>query len=201
MARRRVKRPLGKRPYRKLFVVATEGKRTEPEYLRTLNSDRATVHVKLLESRHGSAPKHVLQRLQRHLKKVGLKRGDEAWLVVDRDQWPEPQLRALHEWAREDRGRGLAVSNPQFEYWLLLHFEDGAGVAGARDCMERLKRHLPSYDKSLAGARFTRDQIEQAIQRAKQHDVPPCRDWPDGTGSTVYRLVERILAAARDPGP
>lgn len=88
----------------------------------------------------------------------------------------------------------LALSNPKFEYWLLLHFEDGDGIASPRDCSERLKRRLPGYEKGIDARKITRDRIDVAIRRARQRDNPPCADWPHVLGgTTVYRLVENIL--------
>lgn len=58
-----------------------------------------------------------------HLESEGLKSSDEAWLVVDKDQWTEEQLRQLHQWSLQQANYGFALSNPKFEYWLLLHFE------------------------------------------------------------------------------
>lgn len=82
-----------------------------------------------------------------HLEHEGLKSSDEAWLVVDKDQWTDEQLTQLHQWSLQQENYGFALSNPKFEYWLLLHFEDGTGVTSSRDCTERLKRWIPEYDK------------------------------------------------------
>ena len=143
----------------------------------------------------GSSPLQVLGRMKNYIKQEGLKVSDEAWLIVDKDQWSEADLNQLHAWAEERVNYGLAVSNPQFEYWLLLHFEDGHDIANAQDCMTRLKRHLPHYDKGVEVERVTAASIEAAVKRAEQRDNPPCKDWPRKPGSTtVYRLVRKILA-------
>ncbi|WP_246186578.1 RloB family protein [Methylacidimicrobium tartarophylax] len=128
-----------------------------------------------------------------YLQKERLKSTDEAWLVVDKDQWTDPQLAELHAWAGQSQNYGFAVSNPKFEYWLLLHFEKGNGVTRSSDCNHRLRTHLPNYDKRIDPRRFTRERILDAIKRAKERDVPPCEDWPRSFGTTVYKLVESIL--------
>ncbi len=103
-------------------------------------------------------------------------------------------MNQLNEWAKESRNLGLAVSNPKFEYWLLLHFEDGKGIASSQDCGNRLKKHIQGYDKGLKVQDFSRRRIDDAVQRARKRDNPPCADWPRAMGaSTVYRLVENIL--------
>jgi hypothetical protein len=132
--------------------------------------------------------------MEHHLRQEKLLSTDEAWLVVDKDQWSDEQLADLHAWAQNGDNHGFALSNPKFEYWLLLHFEDGRGIASSRDCSDRLKRHIPGYDKRIDPREITPQRIEDAIRRAKQRDDPPCADWPRALGSTtVYRLVEKIL--------
>lgn len=195
--RKRFTRPLGERRYRRLFIIAVEGAKTEFQYFDIFNGVDAVIRVKCLKGRHDSAPPHVLKRMQEHLREERLKKGDEAWLVVDRDNWTEDQLRELHDWSTEDENRGLALSNPKFEYWLLLHFENGDGIASSNDCTERLKRYLFEYDKGIDVRTINLDMIERAIQRAKKRDTPRCPDWPRAVGSTtVYRLVENILREA-----
>jgi hypothetical protein len=192
--RRRFTRPLGKRPYRKLFVIAAEGTKTEPEYFVIFSEQQSVIRVNCLKSRHGSSPPQVLRRMEEHLKREKLRSSDEAWLVVDKDQWTDEQLSQLHTWAQKQENYGFALSNPKFEYWLLLHFEDGVGIASSQDCTDRLRRHLPSYDKGVDSDKITREHIDNAIRRAKQRDNPPCTDWPRAIGcSTVYKLVENIL--------
>ena len=107
---------------------------------------------------------------------------------MDKDQWTDDQLQVLCDWASSRENYGLAVSNPKFEYWLLLHFEEGKGVSTSRACSEKLKTHLPNYDKGVLGARISEEQVQQAVGRAKRRD-----QHGESIGSTVYKLVERIL--------
>jgi hypothetical protein len=152
--------------------------------------------VKCLKGRNDSAPRHVLKRMEDYLRQQDLKDSDEAWLVVDRDLWTEEQLTQLHAWTQRRANYGLALSNPKFEYWLLLHFEDGTGVKSVQNCIDRLKRHLPDFDKDIDARKITRQGIDDAIRRAKLRDNPLCADWPRTIGgTTVYRLIENILRA------
>lgn len=159
--------------------------------------DASIVRVSCLKGKHDSSPLQLLKRMTHHLEREGLKSTDEAWLVVDKDQWTSEQLTQLHQWSLQRKNYGFALSNPKFEYWLLLHFEDGAAVASSRDCSERLTRWIPEYDKGIDSRKISQVQIENAICRAKKRDHPPCEDWPRTVGqTTVYRLVENILKAS-----
>lgn len=195
MAQRRTfQRPLGERRYKKLFVVAVEGAKTEPQYFALFSHENSVLQVKCLKGDKKSSPIQVLKRLKEHIKKENLHNSDEAWLVVDKDSWTDAQLSELHTWAQENKNHGLALSNPKFEYWLLLHFEEGASIQSSQECTRRLKVYLPDYDKGIESHKITRQKIEEAIRRAKRRDQPPCTDWPRSMGgTTVYRLVERIL--------
>ena len=191
--RRTFERPRGQRPYKKLFLIAAEGAKTEPQYFSIFNSRDAVVRVNCLKSRHDSAPPQVLQRMKAWLKENDLKNSDEAWLVVDKDQWTDAQLTELHNWSQSKNNYGFALSNPKFEYWLLLHFDEAKGVQSSAQCSERLRQHLPDYDKGIDTRKFTQDRITDAVQRAKLRDTPPCPAWPKNVGTTVYRLVEKLI--------
>ncbi len=192
MGRRTFRRRPPFLPYRKLFLIATEGAKTEPIYFGIFNSPQATIHVKLLPARkHDSSPPQVLKRAKEFVKEKGVGKKDEVWLVMDRDQWTDEQLEGVFIGCRAS-AFNLAVSNPQFEYWLLLHFEDGSGVSGSNDCTRRLMRHLPNFEKGHLEIQKVEPGIPDAIHRAEAKDTPPCEDWPKTNGSTVYRLVKSL---------
>lgn len=190
---RRFKRPTGQRRYKWIFVVVAEGTVTEREYFLSL-SDELVVDLQCLRNRVGLSPESALKRIRDHIAKVGLRKGDEAWVVFDRDCWSDAHLTQIHIWSQERPNYGFALSNPKFEYWLLLHFENAGNVKTAAHCDRRLSVHIPNYNKHINANHFTRERINAAIKRAKARDMPPCEDWPRNPGSTVYRLITRILS-------
>lgn len=189
-------RPYGNIPYRINFIISAEGAVTEPKYFDLFKNTH--VNVLCLDLDHKSAPQYVLKRMKKYLKGNRLGKSDQAWLVVDKDQWNDDELAALHDWAQQDAHYGFALSNPCCEYWLLLHFEKGDGIKNKDDCIRRLKKHLPDYQKDISTTRFTASTIRDAIERAQKRDNPPCTDWPRRPGgATVYKLVEQLLAASQ----
>src|SRR5258708_7347426 len=126
--RRTFQRTLGERRYKKLFIVSAEGSKTEPQYFAIFNEPQSIVLVKCLRRKlTNSSPLQVLKKMEVYLRKESLRKTDEAWIVVDKDDWAEDQLQELQQWAKKNINYGFALSNPNFEYWLLLHFEDGKG--------------------------------------------------------------------------
>lgn len=184
----------GLKPIKPRIVIATEGLHTERAYFSACLGDRDRAYVlDFVRTDNASAPKHVLRRMERHLRESPLENQDEAWIVVDRDTWPESELARLVAWTRQSSRRHLALSNPKFEYWLLLHFEDCHGLDGEGDCDIRLRRHWPGFEKNATGMELLRARIDQAVERARLRDTPRCDDWPRTCGTTVYRLVEHLL--------
>lgn len=187
-----LKRNTGARRYKRIFLISCEGSVTEPEYFEFFQTQAI---IKCLRAKGQSSPRAVLERMKKAFDRTSFKKGDEAWLVVDKDNWNDNQLSELHRWTKE-RGlvkRGLAVSNPRFELWLLLHFEDVAHPCSGHECTNRLEKHLTGYDKHLDCTAFPRKSCESAIVRAKKLDQTVVQDWPRRTGTTVYRLVETLL--------
>ncbi len=131
--------------------------------------------------------------MQSYLRKESLRKTDEAWIVVDKDDWTEDQLRELLQWAKKSENHGFALSNPNFEYWLLLHFEDGKGIANSQECLTRLKRHLLNYKKDIDSKKITLELIAKAVARAKQRDTSRSYDLPQIWSTSVYKLVEKII--------
>ena len=190
-------RSSGKRFYKRLFLVGVEGTRTECDYFSMFDS--AYVHVIPVASREGNSPKRVLTALKAAVPRFQLRDGDYLWIVVDRDEWPEEELELCRMWAldlKESPGqhRGFSLSNPKFEFWLLLHFEDGTQHTTAKACLEALCAHLPEYKKSLVRADFGVESVSAAIQRAKTLlGAGDPAGWPrEADKTTVFTLCEAI---------
>jgi hypothetical protein len=189
------------RPYRKLFVIAVEGHVTEPDYFNEIIRPllpRQLVEIQCLRSGHRSDPNSVLRRLKDHVETEPARPGKELWLVVDKDQWSPEQLDTLLLWVNESRNgeiRGLALSNPCFEYWLVLHFEEGKKLPTAQACRKRLKKYIPFEKKQLFVKGFNLQRIRQAVQRA-ENKLGTVGQPMEKVGTTVFRLVAKLLEYA-----
>jgi len=185
-----------------LFLVVSEGRNSEPEYfgeiLGAFVSER--VFVKCLPAENGSSPDKVVSRLARY--RGPLRKTDELWAVVDRDQWTSEQLQALFEWANQGPAhprRGAVVNSPMFEFWLLLHFQNVDPHASPGAILSALKRHLPDYSKKkgalvACSAVFSLEIVGAAIDRAKA-SCPGGRPDFRGNSSNAWLLAESLLDA------
>jgi hypothetical protein len=207
MSRRGSRREAGqnlrrRRPSRNplpLILVVCEGQVTEPEYLDSFRLAYGANTVRVRVESPGGDPKALVERaiaLRDAADREALRardmnlRYDEVWCVFDVDQ---------HQRLDEARGAAelgkvhLAISNPCFELWLLLHFGEQTSHVTAKQTRDRLRRHLPGYHKHI---RFedVAEGYEDAVSRARalerrQDDAGS----PGGNPSTrMHRLTERI---------
>lgn len=112
----------GGRQYRRIIRVLTEGKVTEPGYIRML--ERRYLDVKIEIDPKDTGVPLTLVHLAREYQKQNKKRNpdyDEIWCIFDIDQHPNIE-QAIQE--ARDSGIHVVISNPCFELWLVLHYQD-----------------------------------------------------------------------------
>jgi hypothetical protein len=120
---------------------------------------------------------------------------DEVWCVFDVDE--HPFLAEARQQAR-DNGVELAVSNPCFELWALVHFQEQWAFLERNEARRSLKRHLPEYNKALPFERL-KPHYWAAVDRARQLDrrCEGAGRLGDNPSTGVYRLTERIREGGR----
>lgn len=183
--------------YRK-FVISCEGSVTEREYFNRLQTLCWNgVILDILTDRNASSSVQVLERIRNYGKSLSAR--DEMWCVVDKDQWTPAQLDALAAWQREPSPvfRGVALSNPKFELWLLVHFQELPATCGPSECDRLLAAHQPDCGKHIEARLFDLPSMRSAIARASA--TCPVETLPlAATGTNVGELVGRILASSVD---
>ena len=202
MSRSRFYRPSGFRKTKPVFVVAMEGARTEPIYFRELRPGReAAVRLVLVTNvGHRSSPSDVLARLRDWTRKNAIRKTDEAWIVIDRDAFPEAELNTVCSEART-HGYHIAMSNPCFELWLWLHLRDNRLFTDRHHCQRELAKILVNYEKGDYGAKaLIENGCRDAIRRAAALDLNQNVLWPQNQSTWVFRLVQKLLPHA-DPSP
>ena len=197
MARRKsglASRRTNSRDYRNVCWVSAEGA-TERDYLGMTAFKDAPVSVRFPKNVHPNRhnPAAVLKRFEKALRENDFRAGDEAWLVVDVDDWSEAEFEELLAWAKADDRRHLAVSNPKFELFLVMHFEKGNGCTTAEKVDAALKRHWPRYAKRVAPARFSADQVRAAVGNAKAKRAGCKAAFPAPGMTDAHLLAERLL--------
>jgi hypothetical protein len=198
MAKQRsFQRPRPTRSPRKVYVIATEGEKTEKVYFECFQDGlcRKNIQVKILATRKGqSAPKSVLKRLQNYASEARLRPSDELWLIIDVPEWSTTDLQAVYD-ACQKAGYYLGASNPSFELWLLLHQNNPRTPATVNQCEKALTRLLGKpYDKSDYDPQPLLPYVDDAIAHAQRLHTDYNEPWPQQVGTHVYRLVAQLIA-------
>ena len=227
-----------KRTSTKMIFLAMEGSVTEEEYFNYIKDIFSDVQSKIrLLSVVGDIvdvkptkrtpeqekylsmcrPKQLVERLNDFRKTQEStyefsKHGDEFWIVTDVDNNWEPPL--IDDWnaAISDchaQHYDYAISNPFFEVWLLLHYDDPTDDDKAyavttthnyeptnhfKDRLRALNVPLKGNKKKhLRRENFDKKRVIDAVRRAKALHIDKSDLMPHYLSSTVYRLIDKIL--------
>jgi hypothetical protein len=204
-------RSTGFRTPRKTLLVLCEGSRTEPEYIQALSREpdvREIAAVKIIfdPDSFGSAPLTLVRRAVK-LRKRSIAENDEVdevWCVFD-VEWPKsgqhhPNLREAVQLA-EANGVHLAVSNPSFELWLILHFRKQSAFLTNVEARRLRARCDGSADKGVEGSVYMQRR-NVAVQRAMLLDrkhIGDATNFPENNPSSgMHFLLASVTSALAD---
>lgn len=168
----------------RVIVISAEGESTEPEYFTRLTSMSKTTRFHIVENPgDGSSPLAVLTRMKDYLKDAPFSENDEAWIVIDRDDWKEEKIENIRKWMQENKeGKyHLAISERRFEDWLKLHVEgDNAAQEQYSNLLSGKKKHIPD-------GFVTKERVLKATRRAKK-----LYSTPKSVGN-VFEIIESFF--------
>lgn len=175
------------------ILVVCGAKNTEPAYLRGLlaSVDNRAVDVKIKIC--AQDPVSVVRHTATERDKAG-DYYEQSWCVLDVDEFAHLD-RALRLAA--DKNVEVALSNPCFELWLLLHFRDHrAPVNGYRQAEKELVDHHPGYSKAARKLDFRRYRAgwPAAVERARKL-AKPGEEHKTNPSTGMWRLVREIVPA------
>ncbi len=198
-----------------IVVIACEDTHAVKQYFSKFRTRR--IQYKMLPTEDGhSSPAAVLERLNRYCVEEQIGDDDELWMCIDADHWIRGQhQRELSQVLKECRskGYGVAMSNPCFEVWLLLHFSE-IGDSQLREMLghpsprpltdldrssircdkfeSQLRKFAGGYNKSnVSRLPMVASQVLAAAKRARQLD-DGTSDVPICPGTRAYKLIETL---------
>jgi len=202
----------------KFYILSYEGTVTEKKYFNDLReselfNDSGTIETIPLKrsTTSGSNPLEVKKLLKRAKDEYNFRDTDEFWLIIDRDDWEtihHIDLKALAEECKKERNFFLALSNPCFEFWLILHLKDlseftdeerqliyeNGRISDAKHyvdtVIEQAINNGRGYNKR-PDPRIFIPRTKVAIERAKALDAGGL--FPSSLGTDVYKLVEKLI--------
>lgn len=171
-----------------VIKVLTEGKVTEPKYLKRLARGNSKVTMKC--DGIGKSPENLIYEATKFLDK-GF---DQIWCVFDVDHHPLQRINEMKAGASRDNIVTVA-SNPCFELWLVLHREEQTAYVTSSKIRKRAEdlRLIDGKKIAAAGWSCLFDNYEDAKARAKALDEMHRQNGsPSGSNpsSDVWRLVD-----------
>ncbi|OHB53950.1 MAG: hypothetical protein A2Y07_09640 [Planctomycetes bacterium GWF2_50_10] len=186
------------------ILIVCEGDKTEPNYFKglaqhlgILGRNSFEVEIDIRPSNTASAPKSVVEKAK--LAKDERERSpslitrpyDQVYCVIDTEIPQHKSLKEAIETARQCDIE-ISLSNPCFEYWLLLHYEmSSKAYSSTAQVLKDLRNHCPGYKKCKVDQQWF-GKIDQAVRNSKavlkiygaNVDLKTC------TGTEVHKVVE-----------
>jgi RloB-like protein len=198
---------LGRRkPFRQprpRFLIACEGTVTEPHYFSEIRRLlRSIVELQIIP---GGTPKTIVKSAAARKKEAEVAarrrrdenlRFDEVWCVFDVDMHPLlPEARQQ----ANDNGIHVALSNPCFELWMLLHFQDQHAHIERGAVQHLCRQHIPGYRKTPPCeelAEYYGRALARAVELDRWHQTRGTEGANPSTG--VYRLLEKMRGSSAE---
>ena len=197
-----LRREIATRQPKRTFRVYCEGERTEPDYLKALKQepdvhDAASVDIQIADDPQGAVPYTLVSAAAEFQSRSSeeAEEVDEIWCLFDVEcPYQHPNLQEAVDLAESNDIR-LAISNPCFELWLALHFEDHTDCLTTDEAVELRRTHDGSSDKSVDGPTYM-PRRDKAYRRAKFLDGMHQRKgsaFPnDNPSSGMFRFLEAV---------
>ncbi len=190
-------------------------KKTEYQYFNGVIQFRTEIGIdpliEIIPIKHGkttsSNPRRLYDQEKNKLDKAdNFFEGDLFCLIVDRDpdSFTKEQYKELLQ-REQQKEMIFCVSNPCFEFWLLLHLPDCTEYEASkllenkkqnknRNYIEKcLQEKLGGYNKSrIHFARIYKDKIKEAISRSKMF-VTTSSDLENSLGTSVGILIQQMM--------
>lgn len=197
------RRRAGSRKENKFIFIVSEGECTEPNYFKKINIELRYSGVTIKTPRFPETDPLSLVHRAINIKKkpkecnISLKEGDEIYCAYDVDENLDEDLEAAERLA-EANGIKILLSNPCFEIWILLHFEQTSRTYQRDELYLQVKKYIKNFEKCLEIYPLIKGQQNFAIENAERlnniHEENEislsCRACNPST--QVFRLIKHI---------
>ena len=176
---------------RPVVIIICDGTKTEPIYFKNFDKRDRPLDVKVV-----SSGKNYFDLIKKGIhEKKGVESKCTVWCVSDVDADPNTpnyeaskndQLKKYAKRAKEE-GFQIAISNPCFELWYLLHFDCYTGLMPTFKSVEKKLNgaaHLPGYDKTKDYFTALSDKLDDAINNANK-----LKQYHEGLGVSDFMCV------------
>ncbi|MBE9247852.1 RloB domain-containing protein [Dolichospermum sp. LEGE 00240] len=203
---RKLERRQPSRTITQKILIACEGSKTEPIYFNSIRNElrSPTLEIIVLRNQGKTDPGNIIEILiEKRQQMKDEKRwttNDAAWAVFDGDEHIEKSRTSWENAINKANSQkiNLAITNPCFELWYLIHFQDHLSQINRDKLVKLLDKHIPDYDKSMClYPKPLKELTNQAIQRAekiaKQIERNQLYEYSNPCCSGLSKLIISLL--------
>ncbi|MCX9025077.1 MAG: RloB family protein [Candidatus Methanoperedens sp.] len=197
------RRKEGTREIQRVFVIVSEGSDTEPIYFNRYKRRNCNLTIEVPNNKY-TDPVGLVEWARYYIKRkeLDLKGGDKIWCVFDCDSNKNKQLSE----ACKNAGKDIIIcfSNPSFELWYLLHFDNIQSKIWREEVNVRLTKRIPGYTKTKDCYDLLEKYRPVAIENAKnltkklEKSGTELISVESNPSTQVYNIVEEILKITKD---
>lgn len=196
----------GNRREKPFILIVAEGKnnKTETNYFNSFIKPNSKYVLYVHGTGGPTDPGHMkktLEALWSHYD-MSADNGDFGYIVLDLDCEDEKASKIKLLKKDLERNVSFIVSNPCFEVWFLLHYQNSAGSFMSSDkVIDELKKHIPGYDKALDVSKSIDDSRDEALCNADRI-INECKsqnlDWPSNACNprtdvpVIFHVLQKI---------
>jgi hypothetical protein len=177
----------------------SKGKEIRPTFFVFCEGQSEEAYIIFLRSRYRVPieidPKVAKGITSRHIsnykKQKTIHKKDKTFLIYDCDV---PEVTAK---LKKIKNVDLLLSNPCFELWYLLHYQNQTAKLPTKDCMQKIYNTVKGYRKGHLDEKMKSQIIEnqnEAIKRAKSLIKTGIPTELNNPSTHVYRFVEELEA-------
>lgn len=194
------RRRTGERPPNKTILILCEGRQTEPNYFNSMRAEKRAPGIRVEVVRGGgdrTNPVNLVSAVELFKLQMDWDADrDQAWCVFDLEGANVPAaFQQAVRFARQ-KSINLAVSNPAFEFWYLLHFRDTTRpFLNGEEVKTALREWISDYEEASNVYELLRGSTDTALNRCHLCRAQAVEGWETfpNPSTGVDRLVKVIL--------
>ena len=184
----------------KLLLIVSEGEVTEVDYFDGLIVYAKNPLVRIQSIGLGSQTLRLVPRAKEVFTTIQATAAieentdlipDKVWCVFDKDDKTDIGEALIMAAANNF---SVAFSNPNFEVWLLMHFDNPPGAQHREQIRKLLCKHVPGYKKHVDFEDYVAG-YQNVVQRAVAIEKRPDDEeqWQRNPSSGVFHLTREIV--------
>ena len=208
------KRGSRRRKVKPVTLIVTEGSQTEPRNFDYFRTRQKNIEIQIIGNKQKGSRTDYLSLVKKAIEyknknQISTSYGDQIWIVADGDvnyNNPDPirlkntqLMNARNLAAKNDIN--IALSNPCFELWYLMHFKYSTSYLKDYNAVASLlKNYISDYDKKFDIAEILSPHLTNAI-----HNAAKLEDYHRDNGklqpfgsddnpfTDVYKLIKTLI--------